>query len=53
MKDMLERLEDRRAQAREGGGEKRIAAHQTDGVSDVLKHGSASDTNLGLRGLTA
>lgn len=53
MKDMLERLEDRRAQARLGGGEKRIAAQHARGkltarerIELLLDHGSFEEFDM-------
>src|SRR4028119_595621 len=53
MKDMLERLEDRRAQARLGGGEKRIAAQHARGkltarerIDLLLDHGSFEEFDM-------
>ncbi|MBF9234205.1 acyl-CoA carboxylase subunit beta [Microvirga alba] len=53
MKDILERLEDRRAQARLGGGEKRIAAQHARGkltarerIELLLDHGSFEEFDM-------
>ena len=53
MKDMLEQLEDRRAQARLGGGEKRIAAQHARGkltarerIELLLDHGSFEEFDM-------
>ena len=53
MKDMLEQLEDRRSQARLGGGEKRIAAQHARGkltarerIDLLLDHGSFEEFDM-------
>ena len=53
MKDMLDQLEDRRAQARMGGGEKRIAAQHARGkltarerIELLLDHGSFEEFDM-------